>query len=222
MIFRSKHKGDYTRINNAVLRDSSISDGARSLLVYMLSMSDEWSFSVKTLASYFDLSVSAIVSRIGELKKAGYIKTRQLTDKQGRFTGKVWDIYEEPQTEFANLPHTEKTEHGKNRIPKKPYTEKTVCRKTNIIRTINIKEQSNVKEQSRGKKAPAKKCPLGPFENVLLTNEEQKDLTDRLGFDEVVLYIDRLSNYLHEHPEKKYKSHKATIERWIRQDEGSA
>ena len=124
MIFRSEHNGDYTRINNAVLRDSGISDGARSLLVYMLSMSDEWTFSVKTLAGYFNLSASAIVSRIGELKKAGYIQTRRLTDKKGRFTGTVWDIYEEPNTTLANLPHTEKTEHGKNRVRKKPCSEK--------------------------------------------------------------------------------------------------
>jgi len=208
MIFRSKHKGDYTRINNSILRDTTLSDGARSLLVYMLSMSDEWTFSVRSLAAQFNVTKNTIDARILELKERGYIRTMKEKGKNGRFFSCTWEIYEEPRPKI-----TVSQNFG---VPKKPCPEKLVSQKIGTIRTINIKEQS------RGKKAPAKKCPLGPFENVLLTNEEQKDLTDRLGFDEVVLYIDRLSNYLHEHPEKKYKSHKATIERWIRQDEGSA
>lgn len=222
MIYRSKHKGDYTRINNAVLRDSSISDGARSLLVYMLSMSDGWNFSARALAQIFNVNECTVLARLNELKKRGYAKTRRLTDEHGRFTACVWDVYEEPDTTTHIKPLVEKTTRGKNHTWCEPHVVPTTRGKTHDIRTINIKEQSRYKEQSMEKKAPAKKCRLGPFENVLLTNEEQKDLTDRLGFDEVVLYIDRLSNYLHEHPEKKYKSHKATIERWIRQDEGSA
>ena len=214
MIFRSKHKGDYTRINNSILRDTTLSDGARSLLVYMLSMSDEWTFSVRSLAAQFNVTKNTIDARILELKERGYIETRSEKGKTGRFESCTWEIYEEPRPKI-----TASQNFG---VPKLPHPEKTASRKIGTIRTINIKEQSRYKEQSKGKKAPAKKCPLGPFQNVLLTNEEQKDLTDRLGFDEVVLYIDRLSNYLHEHPEKKYKSHKATIERWIRQDEGSA
>lgn len=214
MIFRSKHKGDYTRINNSILRDTTLSDGARSLLVYMLSMSDEWTFSVRSLAAQFNVTKNTIDARILELKERGYIRTRKEKGKNGRFFSCTWEIYEEPCPKI-----TVSQNFG---VPKKPCPENLGSQKIGTIRTINIKEQSRYKEQSMEKKAPAKKCPLGPFENVLLTNEEQKDLTDRLGFDEVVLYIDRLSNYLHEHPEKKYKSHKATIERWIRQDEGSA
>ena len=214
MIFRSKHKGDYTRINNSILRDTTLSDGARSLLVYMLSMSDEWTFSVRSLAAQFNVTKNTIDARILELKERGYIETRKEKGKNGRFYSCTWEIYEEPRPKI--------TVSQKNGVPKIPCPKNLVSQKIGTIRTINIKEQSRYKEQSMEKKAPAKKCRLGPFENVLLTNEEQKDLTDRLGFDEVVLYIDRLSNYLHEHPEKKYKSHKATIERWMRQDEGSA
>ena len=61
---------------------------------------------------------------------------------------------------------------------------------------------------------------LGIYQNVFLTDEEQKELIDRLGYDSVVVYIDRLSTYMKENPGKKYKNHKATIEKWIKEDEG--
>lgn len=218
MIYRAENKSNYSRISNAVLRDNTLSDGALRLLVYMLSMSDEWSFSAKALAQVFDVNECTIVARLTELKKHGYAKTRRLKDEQGRFSACVWDVYEVPDT----TPQTEKTTRGKNHTWKKPHVERTTRGKTQPLRTINNKEQSNIKEQSREKKARAYKCPLGPFENVLLTNEEQKDLTDRLGFDTVCGYIDRLSHYLHEHPEKNYPNHKATIEAWINQDERRA
>ena len=108
MIHRSSHKDCFTVIDNAVLRDARLSDGAARLLMYMLSMSDDWQFSTRSLAKAFKVSNSTIVERITELKAAGYVVTNNQTDKKGRFTSCTWEIFEKPCSEI--------TAYGKNRV----------------------------------------------------------------------------------------------------------
>ncbi len=224
MIYRSKHDKSFTLIDNEIINDERLSSGAFRLLAFMLSCSDLWKFSLKGLAQCLGLSERTISDRLTELRLAGYIEQRRITNERGQIIGCEWDVYEVPKTTPQKNHDEVKPQRGKTTTWKTHGAEKpqrgfpATITNNNSNKTKYNKTKSNKYEG----KEPAKKCRLGPFENVLLTNEEQKDLTDRLGFDEVVLYIDRLSNYLHEHPEKKYKSHKATIERWIRQDEGSA
>lgn len=142
MIYRAEHIGDFSQIDNALLRDTSLSDGARSLLFFMLSMSDEWNFSVKALAVQFGVRESTIAARVAELKNKGYIQTRNVRGNDGRFSSSSWDVFEAPQSDFTehgknrvrNLPNTENTEHGKNRV-----------RKNRIVKNINIKEHQDIK-----------------------------------------------------------------------------
>ena len=224
MIYRSEHNESFTLIDNDIINDERLSSGAFRLLAFMLSCSDLWKFSLKGLARCLGLSERTISDRIAELRRAGYVEQRRITNERGQIIGCEWDVYEVPKTTTQKNHDVVKPQRGKTTTWKNHDAENpqrgfpATITNNNSNKTKYNKTNSNKYEG----KARAKKCQLGPFENVLLTNEEQKDLTDRLGFDEVVLYIDRLSNYLHEHPEKKYKSHKATIERWIRQDEGSA
>lgn len=152
MIYRGEHEDGFTVINNSILRDTNLSDGAARLLLYMLSMSDDWVFSTNMLAKTFNVAKSTIVARVTELKKAGYIKTKNLTDKKGHFTSTTWEIYEEPQTVFGNQPHSEKTVYGKNRIRFQPYSVSTVFGKTRTIRNNNSKEIPNSKEITMVKK----------------------------------------------------------------------
>lgn len=217
MIHRAEHNNNFLVVSSDILRDTRLSWDARGFMIYLLTFNDDWSFNIRGLASLTGASKGTILRIVRELKDAGYITQTKRQDKSGRFESCEWEIYEAPLE-----PCPKNTAHGENRTRQKPNTVKTEYgnlgrNKYQSITNINLKQISNGKKEDT-----AHKCQLGPFGNVLLTNEEQKDLTDRLGFDEVVTYIDRLSNYLHDHPEKKYKSHKATIERWIREDEGSA
>ena len=214
MIHRAEHEGDFTQIDNALLRDTSLSEGARSLLFYMLSMSDDWDFSVKALAKQFNVKPSTIHVRISELKHKGYISMQSERGKEGRFSSCTWDIYEKaPRSEFTEL--------GENRVRSKPCSVITAfgddrVRSKRPHKNINTKEHQ-YKKNIKGKE---ERHALGFFQNVFLTDEEQKDLCERLGFEPVVEYIERLSSYLHDNPNKKYKNHKATIEKWIKEDEG--
>lgn len=204
MIHRAEHKDNFTTIANATIRDTNLSDGAIRLLFFMLSCSDDYQFSTKGLAHVFDVSESTIVDRVVELKSKGYIQTTNRKNEKGRFTACSWDVFE--------TPHTEISAYGKNRTRKKPHTEKTALGNSDPIRNNNIKEITNIK------KYQCKESAIGIFQNVRLTNSEQEELINRYGTEEVGIYIDRLSTYMNQNPEKHYKNHKSTIEKWIIQD----
>lgn len=143
MIHRAEHISDFSQIDNALLRDTSLSDGARSLLFFMLSMSDEWTFSIKSLAYQFNVKPSTIHARITELKQRGYITMQSERGKEGRFSSCVWDIYEA-------APRSENTEHGENRTRKTPNAENTELGKNRVrkkpnVKNINIKEHQDIK-----------------------------------------------------------------------------
>lgn len=56
-------------------------------------------------------------------------------------------------------------------------------------------------------------------QNVLmLTEEQEEDLLNRLSFDEYNLYCKKLSDYIIAHPDKTFKSHYKTILKWVEED----
>lgn len=213
MIHRAEHDGDFSQIDNALLRDTTLSDGARSLLFFMLSMSDEWTFSVKALANQFGVDTTTIQTRLAELKRRGYLQTQRLRGEGGRFSSCTWDIYEEP-------PQVELSTRGENHARKIPRVENTTCginhaRKNPSHKNINIKEHQDIKNI----KGEEERSARGEFQNVFLSSSEFDDLVRDFGAEKVKKYIDDLGDYLKTHPKKKYASHKRTIANWIERDE---
>ena len=207
MIHRAEHKDNFTTIANATIRNPDLTDGAKVLLVYMLTCSDDWKFSVKGLAYTLGVSEGVIKDRIRELKKNGYVRTKKIQNEKGFFGQYDWEVFEVPSIRGTEKPTSDKTDGRKQ-----PTSDKTEVGKNDPIRNNNIKEITNIK------KYQYKESAIGIFQNVRLTNSEQEELINRYGIQEVGIYIDRLSTYMNENPEKHYKNHKSTIEKWIIQD----
>lgn len=212
MIHRAEHKDNFTTIANATIRDTMLSDSAKVLLFFMLSCSDEWNFSVTGLASALGWSKRKVMRLIPELKKAGYLIQKLQSDSLGRFIPSAWEVFEVStaihEARISVEPKYTKTATRLNRNADEPQRGKSVS-----IRNNNSKEITNIKKEQC-----IKESAIGIFQNVRLTNSEQEELINRYGTEEVGIYIDRLSTYMNENPEKHYKNHKATIEKWIIQD----
>ena len=56
---------------------------------------------------------------------------------------------------------------------------------------------------------------------LMLTDEQESDLLDKLSIDEYNLYCKKLSDYIIAHPEKTFKSHYQTILKWVAEDRRS-
>lgn len=94
--FRVEKTTGYTVMSNHHLRNKNLTLKAKGLLSLMLSLPEEWDYTLRGLACICRESVDAVRSGIGELEKEGYIVRGQLRDG-GRFAAADYTIYEAPQ-----------------------------------------------------------------------------------------------------------------------------
>ena len=142
MIQRDEHNDNYLIVSNDTVRNPDLSDGAKVLLLYMLTCSDDWSFSIKGLAYSLNVSDCVIKKRLKELKTFGFVKTRKVQNEKGYFGEYEWDVFEVPYIRSIQKPTSEKTD-GRNL----PTSVKTDGGKSTPIRITNNKELPNIKER---------------------------------------------------------------------------
>lgn len=95
-VFRVEKTRDYTVMANYHLRDHSLSLKAKGLLSLMLSLPDDWDFSIKGLARICKDGVDSVCSAVKELEAAGYIQRHRTRSENGRITEMEYQIYEKP------------------------------------------------------------------------------------------------------------------------------
>ena len=69
---------------------------AKGLLSQMLSLPDDWDYTLSGLSYINRESKDAIRSAVNELETAGYIRRRQTTDASGKFAANEYTIFERP------------------------------------------------------------------------------------------------------------------------------
>ena len=118
-VFRVERTSDYTVMSNYHLRDKRLSLKAKGLLSQMLSLPEDWDYTLAGLCYINRESKDAIRTAIHELEQAGYIHRRQTTDSGGKFAGNVYTIYERPQGPPSGDPSSGNPTTGKP-MPEKP------------------------------------------------------------------------------------------------------
>ena len=102
MIHRAEHNDNYTTVSNDVIR-SGLSDGAKVLLLFMLSCSDDWDFNIKGLATCLGISTGTACSRVKELQSAGFVVINKSRTGNGKIGSWSWDVYENPHSKIPNV-----------------------------------------------------------------------------------------------------------------------
>lgn len=98
-VFRVEKTRNYTVMSNYHLRDKSLSLKAKGLLSLMLSLPEDWDYTLKGLAQINRESIDAIREAVRELEQAGYITRSRERDARGCLRGTIYTIYEQPQTQ---------------------------------------------------------------------------------------------------------------------------
>ena len=96
-VFRINKTANYTVMSNHHFKEKKMSLKAKGLLSLMLSLPDDWDYSVSGLATLSKDGKDSIMSALAELEKFGYLTRKRLTDDKGRFAGIEYNIYEIPQ-----------------------------------------------------------------------------------------------------------------------------
>jgi hypothetical protein len=108
-IFRVEKTRDYTVMSNQHLKNKALSLKAKGLLSLMLSLPDDWDFTMRGLAAISLEGIDAIRQAVGELERQGYVHRLRVRDTRGCLKGSEYVIYEQPK---MNTPSQ------KNPIPK--------------------------------------------------------------------------------------------------------
>ena len=96
-VFRVEKNRGYTVMSNHHLRNKDLSLKAKGLLSQMLSLPENWDYTLKGLSLINRESIDAIRTAVRELEKAGYITRQQNRDGKGKMADMVYTIYEQPQ-----------------------------------------------------------------------------------------------------------------------------
>ena len=108
--FRINKTRDYTVVSNYHLRDKNLSLKAKGLLTVLLSLPDNWDYSVNGLVAILKEGKDSVTSTLKELEENGYLTRTQAKESNGKFKGYDYDVFEKPFPENPSTvnPMTEK------------------------------------------------------------------------------------------------------------------
>lgn len=135
-VFRVERNSGYTVMSNHHLRNKELTLKAKGLLSQMLSLPEDWDYTLAGLSHINRESIDAIRTAVWELEKAGYILRRQGRDEKGKMTAIEYTIYEQPQPMLENP------------IPGKPMLENPTQLNKDRSRTNLSKKEKSITDLS--------------------------------------------------------------------------
>ena len=109
-VFRVNKNRNYTVMSNVHLRDKALPLKAKGLLSLMLSLPEDWDYSMRGLAKLSADGLDSTRAAVKALERSGYVVRRQLYDSRGRFSNNEYTVFEIPQpsSPSSDLPLTGK------------------------------------------------------------------------------------------------------------------
>ena len=191
-------------MSNNHLRNKEMSLKSKGLLSVMLSLPDDWDYSINGLVAICKESSTSVRSALAELEQLGYLKRTRINGEAGKFDYQ-YDVFENPCTEnpCTENPYTD-NQHTEN-----PCTENPPQLNTNKLNTkeLNTKELNTNKYKQKHR--------YGSYNNVLLSDEEMDKLKSE--FTDWEERIERVSEYCAS-TGRSYKNYLATIRSWARKE----
>lgn len=160
---------NYTTISNVFLRDKELSLKAKGLLATILSLPENWDFSIKGICATIKEGTTAVYSAIDELKEHGYCKVVTNRNEKGMIVGNDYTFYEDPSMENLNVGNQTQI----NTNIRLPNTKDTDNKEKNKEEETNkeLFEQCWIAYRRKGKKGKAKhywdKLPANEKDSVL-------------------------------------------------------
>ena len=145
-VFRVERNKGYTVMSNHHLRNKDLSLKAKGLLSQMLSLPEDWDYTLKGLSLINREQIDAIRAAVRELEQAGYIVRSRERDSQGRLRGADYIIYEQPQP-VSDLPTLENPTLD-NPTQEKPTQEKPTQLNKDRSRTNLPKKEKSITDLS--------------------------------------------------------------------------
>lgn len=141
-VMRVHKTNDYTVMSNTHLKQREMSLKAKGLLSLMLSLPDEWDYSISGLCAMCKENEAAVKSALSELKEFGYLKVIKKLPNETK-SGRIeysYDIYETPQ----------KKQGGKKQgVENQPLVFQPLENPTQLNTNKSITKKSNTNKKER-------------------------------------------------------------------------
>lgn len=156
-VIRVEKTKNYTVMSNHHLKNKGLSLKSKGLLSTILSLPDNWNYSIAGLAALCRDGVDTVKSALTELEDAGYISRKRLRNSRGQLAGIEYTVHEIPvreednettenvqmavtEPEVENPPQavTEEKPKVENPPQESPLEEKHTLLNTNNILSTNI------------------------------------------------------------------------------------
>ena len=147
-VIRVEKTKNYTVMSNYHLKDRNLSLKAQGLLSIILSLPDDWDYSVAGLVTIVKDGKSAVQSALRELEENDYVVRRRIKDDKGRILDWEYIIFENPNDN--NIPEDERKS-----ISSPPTDFQEVGNRDVDFRDVDGMSQPNTKKPNTKEKAPA-------------------------------------------------------------------
>ena len=187
-VFRVVKNSDYTVMSNHHLRNRKISLKAKGLLSQMLSLPDEWDYTLRGLTQINREKIDAIREAIKELERSGHIVRTRKRDNEGKLRGTEYIIYEHP---VADLPALENPTLDKPILENPTQLNKEKSSKEKIITDLSSTHSipfSSDYPDTKAVEANGKEM-MDTYEQIIKENIEYDILIERIDktrLDELV------------------------------------
>ena len=103
-IIRVEKTKDYTTMSNYHFREKDMSLKAKGLLSLILSLPEEWDYTLAGLSMLCKDGIDSVRTALTELEEFGYVETARVRDEKGRLKGTEYVVYERP---VSSIPEKE-------------------------------------------------------------------------------------------------------------------
>ena len=191
-VFRVERNTGYTVMSNHHLRNKELSLKAKGLLSQMLSLPEDWDYTLAGLSYINRESIDAIRTAVWELEKAGYITRRQGRDEKGKMTAIEYTIYEQPQPPALDCPVLENPTADnpilENPTPDNPTSENPTQLNKEIQKTNLPKKEKLNTDISSTHSIPFHSLTPSPLEDAAQPPERKRtEATDAYSVYEEII-----------------------------------
>ena len=106
-VFKNKTQGQYVNVYKDILKNHSLSLRDRGMVVTLLSLPDNWEFTISGLSKIIPDGKSSIRASLSHLEELGYISRTQERAERGKFGKIAIEIHEIPVAPLSDFRQTE-------------------------------------------------------------------------------------------------------------------
>lgn len=176
-VIRVHKTANFTVMSNYHFKEKKLSLKSKGLLSLMLSLPDDWDYTVAGLVTLSSDGKDSVNSALKELEKFGYLTRTRLTDARGRFAGIEYNIYENP---IADNPISEEP------IQDKPISENPPQSNTNSIKDLSNKlfMELNTNDEEL----------IAAYQDYILMRRDMNAPLNEMSLSKLIARAKRLSN----------------------------